>query len=186
MDNCCICSSEAFPWVDPSSTQETGSALLDTLISSYSKQALTWQQNEGPCLPSLTLLKQWLIKPLQPPCGKTHKYLILESRLSGRVWVWCSVVPKFEDESRALRKSRMEYHLPWSNWSKIAPCLVLLLYCASTRNIGNNKGQHCSPLDNTSFSFLSGHFCLLTLQVKRAILLHVSPQGLQGTSVWRI
>jgi len=56
MDNCCILSSEAFPWGEMSSTQETGAVGLDTLIWSYSKLELNWQWKEGPCagLPSLT------------------------------------------------------------------------------------------------------------------------------------
>lgn len=63
--------------------QETGSAALDTLICSYSKQALAWQQQEGPRtrLPSLTRQPRWLIRPLQPPPVKTLRCLVCEWRL---------------------------------------------------------------------------------------------------------
>lgn len=40
-------SSEAFPWGEPSSTQETGAVVLDTIIWSYSVPQLTWQRKEG-------------------------------------------------------------------------------------------------------------------------------------------
>lgn len=60
--------------------QETGSAVLDTLICSYSKQALTWQRQEGPRarLPSLTRQTQRIIRPLQPPPVKTVTRLLFE------------------------------------------------------------------------------------------------------------
>lgn len=49
--------------------QETGSAVLDTLICSHSKRAPAWQQREGPRahLPWLPRQAQWMIRPLQPP-----------------------------------------------------------------------------------------------------------------------
>lgn len=50
--------------------QETGSAVLDTLICSSSKRALTWQQQEGPRA-HLPWQTQWMIRPLQPPPVKT-------------------------------------------------------------------------------------------------------------------
>ncbi len=44
---------------------------------------LIWQQTEGPCtgLPSLTEQTQWLIRPLQPPSGKTLKCRVFELKL---------------------------------------------------------------------------------------------------------
>lgn len=67
--------------------QETASAVLDTLICSYSKQALTWQRQEGPRtrLPSLTRQTRWIIRPLQPPAVKTVTRLFL-------AWGRCSCV----------------------------------------------------------------------------------------------
>lgn len=65
------------------STQETGAVVLDTLICNYSVQVLTWQHKEGPStgLPALTSQTQWLIRPLQPPSGKTLKCLVFELEL---------------------------------------------------------------------------------------------------------
>lgn len=65
--------------------QEMGSAVLDTLICSYSKQALTWQRQEGPRarLPSLTRQTQRIIRPLQPPPAKRVTHHLFE-------WSRCS------------------------------------------------------------------------------------------------
>lgn len=100
MDNCCILSSEAVPWGKPSSTQESGTVVVDSLIWSYSIPELTWQWKEGPCtgLPLLTEQTQWLIRPLQPPSGETLKCLVFEMKLQslkllpGGGSAWCSVV----------------------------------------------------------------------------------------------
>lgn len=64
--------------------QEAASAVLDTLICSYSKQALTWQRQEGPRarLPSLTRQTQRIIRPLQPPVKTVTRLLFEWSRCS--------------------------------------------------------------------------------------------------------